>query len=306
MYHTVSFSLANLDRRRSMIRIVLVACSSLLIVPLASMAGEKPLELYARVTGHVAKVHVKKGDAVKKGELLFELDDRELLAARELAAANVQRAEAELQLTRANVERAARLLQNQAIGNAEYEAAVLDHAKAQAKQRAAGIELTSAKLVLEHAKIAAPMDARVSELDGVIGSLVKANETRLAILQPAKSDVKEGKQPSTKLKELMKERHAALLKVLELRTDLVEQGRGGPEAMVQAQGDVMKSGLELAETQAERLALLRKGVETAELLHKFAETRFKAGAGPEIELLQARALVLEAQIRLLREEEKGK
>lgn len=54
------------------------------------------VELRARTEGAIAKIHFRDGQYVKKGDLLFELDDAEPRAALRLAQAEVRSAEATL------------------------------------------------------------------------------------------------------------------------------------------------------------------------------------------------------------------
>jgi RND family efflux transporter MFP subunit len=63
-------------------------------------ASTENIAIGSPVGGIVTKVHVKVGDAVKPGDVLFELDDRDLRAMRLPAAARVNEAEANLARSR--------------------------------------------------------------------------------------------------------------------------------------------------------------------------------------------------------------
>ena len=68
---------------------------------------------------------------------------------------------------------------------------------------------------------------------------------------------------------------------------------------------MLESGLELAANPAERADWLRKDVQLAEDVQKIVEARFRAGQASQAEALQAQIAVLEARIRLLREDNKA-
>ncbi len=112
----------------------------------------------------------------------------------------------------------------------------------------------------------------------------------------------EGHPDSADLKMLLKERHAVLAKAADLVRAM--HGFGGTPfpAVVEAERAVIEAGLEMCETRADRLVLLRKNVELAGVLYKQAQTRLKVDRDGSTTALQAQALLLDAQIRLLREE----
>ncbi|MBO7144050.1 MAG: biotin/lipoyl-binding protein, partial [Salinivirgaceae bacterium] len=56
----------------------------------ASIQGNQDIKIIPRVEGYLQGVHVKEGDAVKAGQLLFRIDDATYRAAVESANANVQ------------------------------------------------------------------------------------------------------------------------------------------------------------------------------------------------------------------------
>src|SRR5881296_3186265 len=59
------------------------------------LESPETVEVRARVSGYLAKVHFKEGKEVKKGDLLFTIDRRPYQAEYELAEAEFQRAESQ-------------------------------------------------------------------------------------------------------------------------------------------------------------------------------------------------------------------
>ena len=73
------------------------------------------VEVRARVSGFVDQVHFRDGQIVRQGDLLFTIDKRPYELAVEAAAAEVQRARAQVSLAENEVERAEGLTRNQTI-----------------------------------------------------------------------------------------------------------------------------------------------------------------------------------------------
>ncbi|WP_139488468.1 efflux RND transporter periplasmic adaptor subunit [Brevibacillus dissolubilis] len=67
------------------------------------------ISLYAKVPGTIATLLVKKGDTVKKGQVIAQLDQAETLL-------SVQQAEAQLSVAQANIESSSRVNQSQSLG----------------------------------------------------------------------------------------------------------------------------------------------------------------------------------------------
>jgi RND family efflux transporter MFP subunit len=137
------------------------------------------VDIRARVTGQVEKVHFKDGSLVKKGDLLFELDPRVYQATLEKSQAELAVAEARLKRVDAELARAKTLLPLKAITREDYDkiAASQEEARAQAEVSRAAIAL--AKLNLSYTKIVAPMNGRVGRCNLDAGNLAAADQTIL-------------------------------------------------------------------------------------------------------------------------------
>ena len=107
----------------------------------------KSVEVRPRVSGFIDKVNFVDGATVKAGDLLFTIDQRPFAIAVESAKAEVARAEAQVKLTAADVERAKPLLGTNAISGRDYD------------QRAAGLAVAQAQL-----QVARPRRRRPSSI----------------------------------------------------------------------------------------------------------------------------------------------
>jgi RND family efflux transporter MFP subunit len=117
------------------------------------------VEVRPRVTGLLEKVAVRPGAKVKRGDLLFELDDRHYRADVAKAEAEVQRAEARLRRASADVDRA-RARKDAGLSLEELDRVTAARDEAQADLRAARAGLERARLDLEATRVTAPVDGQ--------------------------------------------------------------------------------------------------------------------------------------------------
>lgn len=132
----------------------------------------------ARLDSQVTEVKFRDGDEVKKGDLLFVLDDRTLKAQVSQLEANLRRDQAQLENLRQQFER------SQALTAKGFEtAANLDEAKAAYKAQQAIVgasqaSLESTRVQLGYTAITAPISGRTGTINVTTGNTVKANDTQ--------------------------------------------------------------------------------------------------------------------------------
>lgn len=119
------------------------------------------VEIRPQVSGVLTAVHFKDGAVVKKGDLLFTIDQRQY-------AAEVFGAGARAEYTASELARAERLLAENAIAKRDFE-------EKKNAAHAAQAALRIAKLNLEFSQIRAPIDGRMSRAEVTVGNLVTAN-----------------------------------------------------------------------------------------------------------------------------------
>src|SRR5213595_797860 len=73
------------------------------------LESPETVEVRARVSGYLDKVHFKEGKEVKKSDLLFTIDPRPYQAECDLADAQYQRAQSQADLAKSDAERAKQL-----------------------------------------------------------------------------------------------------------------------------------------------------------------------------------------------------
>src|SRR6266498_5672016 len=79
------------------------------------------VEIRARVSGYLDKVHFKEGKEVKRGDLLFTIDPRPYQADYDHAEAEHQRAISQAELAKNDSERARRLIGTKAISEEDFD-----------------------------------------------------------------------------------------------------------------------------------------------------------------------------------------
>lgn len=139
------------------------------------------VELRARVTGYLEKVHFKDGQMVEKGDLLFEIDPRPYEAAFARAKAELARMESQLKLAELDTKRGERLLTQSAISQEEVDTRRARFQEANANMASAAAELKTAQLDLQYAKIIAPVSGRISNRRVDVGNLIGSGDSGEAL-----------------------------------------------------------------------------------------------------------------------------
>jgi len=127
------------------------------------------------VSGVVARLYVRIGDRVQKGQLLAELDSRELVARRDSAQAALQLSQANLSYALADLRRKRDLSAAQVIAPSELDLAEQAHSVAEQQCNQAGANLADANTQLGYARIVAPISGIVESVSTQEGETVAAS-----------------------------------------------------------------------------------------------------------------------------------
>jgi membrane fusion protein, multidrug efflux system len=140
------------------------------------------VELRPRVSGYVERVAYEEGQEVRKGDLLFMIDQRSYRAAFDRARADVERARSEAKLAASEFVRAQTLVDARAISGEEFDARKAAATQGNAAVRAAEAALDRARLDLEFTEVRAPIDGRAGRAVVTVGNLAQADSTLLTTL----------------------------------------------------------------------------------------------------------------------------
>jgi RND family efflux transporter MFP subunit len=140
------------------------------------------VDIRARVSGYLTKVHFRDGVEVKKGDELFLIDPRPYEAEVLRAEGEVARWEASLRKSQADVARNKRLLPKGAASEKDLESSVAARDTAEAEIKASRARLEQAKLDLEFTRVTAPISGQVSRTNLTVGNLIQAGPAQTNLL----------------------------------------------------------------------------------------------------------------------------
>jgi RND family efflux transporter MFP subunit len=146
------------------------------VAPLSSV------EVRPQVTSVISKVHIREGQFVKAGELLFTLDSRTDEAKVAQAQAQVMRDQAALADAQRQLTRSRELLAQNFISQGTVDANQAQVDAQSALVTADRAALAAAKVALSYARVTAPSGGRVGMISVYPGSAVQANTTTLVTI----------------------------------------------------------------------------------------------------------------------------
>src|SRR5215468_7075367 len=140
------------------------------------------IEIRSQVTGLLERQVFADGARVKKGDVLYVIDQRPFQAQLAQAKANLAQAEANLVNAKQNLARNSRLIAQKAVSQQDYDTAVAQERSSTALVAAQKALLRNAELNLEFSTLRAPRDGTMSSSLVKAGSLITAQQTLLTTL----------------------------------------------------------------------------------------------------------------------------
>ena len=152
------------------------------ITTFGTVQAKSSVQIRAEVGGNLTRVHFRKGQNINAGDLLFTIDPRSYKAALDQAKANLVRDRALEENALLNAERSKELLRQGFISQSDNDKAQTDAKAMSAAARADEAAITSAKLQVEHCSIHSPISGKAGDLLISEGTLIKANDVPLVIV----------------------------------------------------------------------------------------------------------------------------
>ncbi|MBO5810108.1 MAG: efflux RND transporter periplasmic adaptor subunit [Bacteroidales bacterium] len=138
----------------------------------AIISGYQDAEVRSNVSGTIIKKHIDKGDMVKKGDLLFEIDHAPYQADYNMALANVNSAKINVETAKLTAVNKTNLYEKGIIS--EYEKKLADNQleSAEAQLQQAEAKLEQARINLDYSYVKSPNDGVIGDIPFSVGSLV--------------------------------------------------------------------------------------------------------------------------------------
>ncbi|GGA71988.1 MexE family multidrug efflux RND transporter periplasmic adaptor subunit [Arenimonas soli] len=146
------------------------------------VAAIETVQLRPRVSGYVESVEFTEGQEVKKGQVLFVLDDRSYRAALDRAEAELSRARSHAALADSELRRARQLAAEQLISAELLEQRRAATAQAASEVRSAQALVAQARLDLDFTRVRAPIDGMAGRALVTTGNLAAPDSTVLTTL----------------------------------------------------------------------------------------------------------------------------
>ncbi len=218
---TISASIAlarNWDMNMKLLRSVLFMIIGAMVVPVLAGCGNKPpaamapppagvtvahpvsravvewdtytghlespelVNLEARVSGLIVSAPFVEGSIVKKGELLYEIDERPFKADLDARLADEQKAQAAQENAKLTYDRLKALEDGKAVSQQDVDDARGNYDQAVAAVAAAKAGIESSRLNLEWCRVTSPIDGRISNKLVNVGNLVNGGQGEATLL----------------------------------------------------------------------------------------------------------------------------
>jgi membrane fusion protein (multidrug efflux system) len=134
--------------------------------------GLSDVEIRSRVDGWITSMHFKEGDFVKKGQLLYVIDDLPIRS--RISAADARVAEARTMMVRAksDLDRVEPLAKMNALSQRDLDAAIANYEASKSQVEVANAQLQNAKIELSYTRITSPISGVIGISSALVGDYV--------------------------------------------------------------------------------------------------------------------------------------
>jgi membrane fusion protein, multidrug efflux system len=154
----------------------------------ASLEGSKDIEIRPQVDGYIEKIYVDEGAKVRKGQVVFKINDRIYREQVNNAQASLAAAKANLAAAQINVSRIAPLVEKNIVSDVQLQSAQASYRAAAAQVAQAQALVRNAEINLGYTLIKAPTDGYIGRIPMKTGSLVGLSTPEpLTVLSELKS-----------------------------------------------------------------------------------------------------------------------
>ncbi len=148
----------------------------------ARVGAVEQVEIISRLSADIEEIGFTEGGVVRKGQLLYRLDDTRFIAAVSNQAAQVAETKAKLELATLTFDRKQRLAEKGMAPRADFDAARAAKLELEANLDAANAALALARDDLRHTRIVSPTDGRIGLTAKTAGNYVTPETGILATI----------------------------------------------------------------------------------------------------------------------------
>ena len=141
----------------------------------AAISGVQTVEIRPQVSGMITEIMIEEGESVRKGQVLFVIDQTPYKAAYEIAAANVKSAEAALSTAQLIYNSNKNLYEQDVVSEFDLMTAQNDLTDAQARLALCKAEEVNASNNLSYTEVRSPVNGVASMIPYRVGALVSSS-----------------------------------------------------------------------------------------------------------------------------------
>lgn len=163
--------------------------------------GRVESQLAFQVGGKIVKRNVELGSRVSAGDILLQIDPKDIQQTVNSSTAQVSAAQAQLRLAESNLQRYRQLYEQDAVSRAQYDQYVNAYEAALAASRQASAQYSQGANQLDYSSLRASAAGIVSALNAEAGQVVSAGQPILTLVQDGEREV-EISVPENRLEEV--------------------------------------------------------------------------------------------------------
>ena len=141
----------------------------------AAISGVQTVEIRPQISGMITEILIEEGESVRKGQVLFVIDQTPYKAAHEIAVANVKSAEAALSTAQLILESNKNLYEQDVVSEFDLMTAQNDLTEAEARLALCRAEEVNASNNLSYTEVRSPVNGVASMIPYRVGALVNSN-----------------------------------------------------------------------------------------------------------------------------------
>jgi len=185
----------------------------IIVESIGTVEAYNTVTIISRVMGQLLKIHFKEGQDVRKGESIFTIDPGPYKEKLKNAEAKLAQDMAQLQYNESEAKRYAFLLEKGAVSKSDFENKQTLAATYEAIVKADRADVENARLQLDYCYIRSPLDGRTGTYGVHEGTMVKDNDTKLAVVNQITPIYVKFSVPEKQLSEIRKYMAKGSLKV---------------------------------------------------------------------------------------------